>query len=387
LAAVVGCAERPKEEVAPIGSSSKAESTQSSSVVKMGIEKEPFGKLPDGAAVDLYTLANKSGMRATITNYGAIVVSLWIPDRQGRLADVVLGFDTLDEYVRCRSYFGALIGRYGNRIAGGKFSLDGKNYALAQNDHGQHLHGGVRGFDKVLWKAVATSNGAEPSLTLQYLSKDGEEGYPGNLRASVTYTLTETNGLKIDYLAKTDRTTVVNLTNHSCFNLAGAGSGDILSQQLTINADRFTPVAEGLIPTGELHPVAGTPFDFRQPTAIGARIGGNDAQLRLGRGYDHNWALNRNSGKDLTLAARVVEPTSGRVMNILSTEPGLQFYSGNFLDGSEVGKGGKSYKHRYGFCLETQHFPDSPNKPAFPSTTLRPGQEYRSTTIYQFSTK
>jgi aldose 1-epimerase len=387
LAAVAGGAEQPKKGAAPISPSAKSDRTQNPREANMSIKKEMFGKLPDGAEVELYMLTNKSDMRAAITNYGGIVVSLWVPDRQGQLADVVLGFDTLDEYRRCRSYFGVLIGRYGNRIAQGKFTLHGKEYTLAQNDHGQHLHGGIRGFDKVLWKVVATSDGEEPSVTLQYLSKDGEEGYPGNLLVTVTYTLTDANGLKIDYLAKTDQTTVVNLTNHSYVNLAGAGSGDILGHQLTINADRFTPVATGLIPTGELRPVAGTPFDFRQPNPIGARIDGNDEQLKLGRGYDHNWVLNKKNGKDLTLAAQVVDPTSGRVMEVLSTEPGIQFYSGNFLDGRETGKGGKSYKHRYAFCLELQHFPDSPNRPEFPSTVLHPGEEYHATTIYQFSTK
>ncbi|MHB1036632.1 MAG: aldose epimerase family protein [Pirellulales bacterium] len=346
--------------------------------------KKPFGKMPDGQSVDLYTLTNASGMQVSITNYGGIVTALAVRDRQGQLADVVLGYDALDGYLAKTPYFGALIGRYGNRIGQGKFTLDGKSYVLAQNDKTNHLHGGTRGFDKVVWTVKSATGGKEPALALHYLSKDGEEGYPGNLDVTVTYTLTEKNELRIDYRATTDKPTVVNLTNHSYFNLAG--NGDILKHQVLINADRFTPVAKDLIPTGELKPVAGTPFDFTTPTAIGARINNDDEQLKFGPGYDHNWVL-KKSGKQLTLAARVVEPGSGRVMEVLTMEPGLQFYSGNFLDGSNVGKGGKAYKHRYGFCMETQHYPDSPNKPNFPSTVLKPGQEYRTTTVYRFSAK
>jgi aldose 1-epimerase len=356
------------------------------SLAAESITKAPFGTTADGQAVDLYTLTNASGMQAAITNYGGIIVSLKVPDRQGKLADVVLGFDTMKGYLDKPPYFGAIIGRYGNRIGSGKFTLDGHEYTLAQNDNGHHLHGGLRGFDKVVWDVKAAVDQKEPELVLHYVSKDGEEGYPGNLDVTVTYTLTEANELKIAYRATTDKPTVVNLTNHSYFNLAGAGSGDVLGHEMLINADRFTPVAKGLIPTGELRPVKGTPFDFAKPTAIGARIGADDEQLKLGLGYDHNWVLNK-VGKGMTLAARVHEPTTGRTMDVLTTEPGLQFYSGNFLDGSNVGKQGAAYKHRYGFCLETQHFPDSPNKPEFPSTLLTPGQTYETATIYRFSTK
>jgi len=348
------------------------------------VKMTSFGKTADGKAIDLYTLTNASGVQTAITNYGAIVVSVKVPDRQGKLADVVLGFDALKGYLAKHPYFGAIVGRYGNRIANGKFTLDGKQYTLAQNDGQQHLHGGVRGFDKAVWNVLSVSSTKEPSLVLQYVSKDGEEGYPGNLTVTVTYTLTDANELKIDYLATTDKPTVLNPTNHTYFNLAGAGVGDILGHQVTIAADRFTPVGKTLIPTGALRPVADTPFDFTKPTVIGARINQDNEQLKFGRGYDHNWVLNKNDDA-LTLAAKVVEPTSGRVLEVFTTQPGLQFYTGNFLDGSDVGKGGKSYKHRYGFTLETQHFPDSPNQPNFPSTVLKPGEECRSTTMYKFS--
>lgn len=351
-----------------------------------GIVKAPFGKV-NGTAVDLYTLTNAKGMRTCITNYGGIVTSLLVPDREGKLADVVLGYDSLDEYVKNNPYFGALIGRYGNRIAKGRFTLDGREYKLAQNNNGNHLHGGLKGFDKVLWAAQEVRTKKGPGLRLTYVSKDGEEGYPGKLSVTVTYTLTDANELAIQYQAKTSKPTPVNLTNHSYFNLAGAGTGDILGHLLTLQADRFTPVDAGLIPTGELRPVEGTPFDFRKPTAIGKRIALKDEQLTLGGGYDHNFVLSKKEARGMTLAARVFEPKSGRVMEVLTSEPGVQFYSGNFLDGTNVGKGGKPYKHRYGFCLETQHFPDSPNKPEFPSTFLGPNQSYATTTIYRFSTK
>ncbi len=347
------------------------------------LKKTPFGTTPDGQAVDLYTLTNASGMQAAITNYGAILVSLKVPDRQGKLGDVVLGFDTLDGYFKKPSYFGAIVGRYGNRIGQGKFQLDGHSYTLAKNNNGQHLHGGDRGFDKVVWNVEAAVDRNEPQLVLRHVSKDGEEGYPGTLDVTVTYTLTDANELKIAYHATTDKPTVVNLTNHSYFNLACGGN--ILDHLLMIDADRFTPVDKGLITTGELRPVKGTPFDFTKPTAIGARINGDDEQLKRGLGYDHNWVLN-SDGRKMTLVARVTEPVTGRVMEILTTEPGLQFYSGNFLDGGNIGKGGVPYNYRCGFCAETQHFPDSPNKPNFPSTVLRPGQTYDTTTIYRFST-
>ena len=351
-----------------------------------GIEKSVFGKTPDGTTVYLYTLRNSKGMEAHITNYGGIVVSLLVPDRDGRPGDIVLGFDSLADYLNDSPYFGCIVGRYGNRIAKGRFALDGKEYTLATNNGPNHLHGGRKGFDKVIWAAEVGSASGGPSLVLTYLSKDGEEGYPGNLSVKVTYQLTDRNELKIEYLASTDKPTVVNLTHHSYFNLAGAGVGDILSHFLMIDADRFTPVDSGLIPTGELRSVHGTPMDFTTATAIGARIDQDDEQLHLGRGYDHNFVL-RKEGSRLKRAADVYEESSGRVMEVLTTEPGLQFYSGNFLDGHLVGKGGKKYDHRYGFCLETQHFPDSPNKPKYPTTVLGPGQSYSTTTIYRFSTQ
>jgi aldose 1-epimerase len=334
--------------------------------------------------VSVYTLKNANGMELRVLNYGGIILSLKVPDRAGRSGDVVLGYDSLADYERSSPYFGAIIGRYGNRIARGRFTLDGKSYTLATNNGPNHLHGGVRGFDKVVWDVAPFERGDTVGLVFRYTSPDGEEGYPGTLQAMVTYTLTDRNELIFDYHATTDRATPVNLTQHSYFNLAGDGRGDILGHVVTLNADRFTPVDATLIPTGEIKSVDGTPFDFRMPTAIGARIAHDDAQLRFGRGYDHNFVLNKGSD---TLAARVYEPSSGRVMEISTTEPGLQFYSGNFLDGTLHGKQGVVYRHRYGFAMETQHYPDSPNKPAFPSTILRPGEQYRSRTTYRFSVR
>jgi aldose 1-epimerase len=342
-----------------------------------------FGKTPSGESVQLYTLGNSTGLEVAIINYGGIVVSLKAPDRTGKISDVVLGFDTLDGYLKTHPYFGALVGRYGNRIAKGSFSLNGVAYKLARNNGENHLHGGIKGFDKVVWKAKPSSGGV-PALELNYTSKDGEEGYPGNLSATVIYSL-DNNQLKIEYSATTDKETVVNLTNHSYFNLAGQGEGDILGHQVMIQADRFTPVDAGLIPTGELRAVEGTPFDFRKSTTIGARIDAGDEQIKLGKGYDHNFVLNAR-GVGLTLAARVTEPKSGRVLEVLTTEPGVQFYTGNFLDGTVQGKSGKVYQQRYGFCLETQHFPDSPNKPQFPSVVLKPGERYQTTTVYRLTT-
>jgi aldose 1-epimerase len=353
-------------------------------MVRPDIKKQAFGITERGEPVELYTLTNRNGMEARIMTYGGIVVSLKVPDRHGNLGDVVLGYDTLDGYLKKSEYFGAIIGRYGNRIGKGSFSLNGKQYTLPKNNGENTLHGGIRGFDKVVWKAKEVRGTQSVGLKLSYLSKDGEEGFPGNLSVTVVYTLTNANELKIVYSAVTDKTTVVNLTQHSYFNLAG--EGDILKHQLMINATRFTPVDSGLIPTGELRPVKGTPLDFTKPEAIGARIGEADEQLKVGKGYDHNWVLNHTTGT-FALAARVFEQRSGRVMEVSTTEPGLQFYSGNFLDGSVTGKGGQVYKHRYGFCLETQHFPDSPNKPRFPSTLLKPSQNYKTTTIYKFSAK
>jgi aldose 1-epimerase len=352
---------------------------------KANLKKESFGKTADGQEVELYTLSNANGVETEITTYGGIVVSIKVPDRNGKFDDVALGFDTLDGYLKGHPFFGAIVGRYGNRIGKAKFTLNGKEYKLAVNNGENTLHGGTKGFDKVVWKARPVTVKDGVALELTYLSKDGEEGYPGNLSVKVVYTLTNNNELKIDYSATTDQDTVVNLTNHSYFNLAGQGNGDILGHQIQINADRFTPVDSGLIPTGELRSVKSTPFDFTQLTAIGARVNQDDEQLKLGKGYDHNFVINGKAGT-LRLAAKVVEPTTGRVMEVLTTEPGVQLYIGNFLDGSLKGKEGKVYGLRYGFCLETQHFPDSPNKPDFPSTVLKKGGRYQTTTVYKFST-
>ncbi len=357
-----------------------------SALPERGLARKPFGRTTDGVPVDLYTLTNSNAMQAAITNYGGTVVTLIVPDRQGRPADVVLGYESLDGYLADSPYFGSIIGRYGNRIGKGRFTLDGKEYTLAQNDNDNHLHGGIKGFDKAVWQAKGSLAGKDPTLVLTYLSKDGEEGYQGNLAVTVRYVLTDDNELVIHYEATTDKPTPVNLTNHSYFNLAGQGAGDILGHELMINADRFTPVDEGLIPTGELRSVTGTPMDFRKPTAIGARINRDDEQLCFGGGYDHNWVLNKR-GREMSLAARVYEPSSGRMMEVFTTEPGIQLYCGNFLDGSLVGKASKVYEHRYGLCLETQHFPDSPSKPNFPSTIVKPDEKYSTTTMYKFSIK
>ncbi len=351
---------------------------------KMNIKKAEFGRTKRGEVAHIYTLTNANGCEVRITNYGGIVVSLKVPDKTGELADVVLGYETLDKYIEKTPYFGALVGRYGNRIGKGKFTLNGKEYTLAINNGPNHLHGGIVGFDKVVWRAKEIKKREGVGLELTYLSKDGEEGYPGNLSVTVRYLWTNDNELRIDYAATTDKPTVVNLTNHSYFNLAC--KGDILGHELMIDADKFTPVDEGLIPTGELRNVAGTPMDFRKPTAIGARIEQQDEQLKFGLGYDHNWVLNHYDGS-LRLVARVYEPTTGRVLDVHTTQPGVQFYCGNFLDGTITGKYGRVYQKRNGLCLETQHFPDSPNKPNFPSTVLKPGEKYASTTIYKFTTK
>ena len=352
---------------------------------KATVSKENFGKTPEGQVVEIYTLTNANGVEARITTYGAIVVSLKTPDRDGKLEDIVLGFDTLDGYLKGHPYFGAIIGRFGNRIGKAKFTLNGTEYKLAANNGENTLHGGLKGFDKVVWKAKPATHKDSTELELTYLSKDGEEGFPGNLSVKVVYTLSNNDELKIDYSATTDKDTVINMSSHSYFNLAGQGNGEILSHQVLINADRFTPVDSGLIPTGELRSVKGTPFDFTQATAIGSRVNQDEEQLKLGGGYDHNWVVNGKAGS-MRLAARVVEPTTGRVMEVSTTEPGVQFYIGNFLDGTLTGKGGKVYKRRYGFCLETQHFPDSPNKPDFPSTVLKKGERYQTTTVFKFST-
>jgi aldose 1-epimerase len=346
------------------------------------IEKQPFGALPDGTPVSLFTLGG-GGLSAAVTDYGGAVVSLRVPDAAGALADVVLGFDRLDGYLaRGNPYFGCIVGRYGNRIGGGRFALDGREHVLARNDGPNHLHGGLRGFDKVVWSARPRSGAGGPALELRHRSPDGDEGYPGDLAVTVTYTLLA-DALRIDYEATTDRPTPVNLTNHSYFDLDDGAGGTILDHELTLHAARFTPVGPGLIPTGELRAVEGTPLDFRAPARVGERIELSDPQLAAAGGYDHNWIVD-GSGPEPRPCARLRGPRSGRVMEVLTTEPGVQFYSGNFLDGTLRGKGGRPYPRRSGLCLETQHFPDSPNHTGFPSTVLRPGERYRSTTIYRF---
>ncbi len=351
---------------------------------KTGITKSVFGKMPDGRKMNLYTLRNRNGIQVEITNYGGKIVSLWVPDRNGNLADVVLGFNNLAPYLGNEPHFGTLIGRFGNRIAGGRFTLEGVEIQLPLNRPPNTLHGGMEGFDRKVWTARGIP-GNPPGIELTYVSPDGEEKFPGNLAAKAVYTLTDSNELRLDYTASTDKTTIVNLTNHSYFNLAGHGNGDILGHLMMINADQFTPTDSAQIPTGEIRSVASTPFDFREPTAIGARIDQDDPQLKSGRGYDHNFVLNHD-GHDLALAARAVDPTSGRAMEVLTTQPGVQFYTGNFLDGSLRGKEGKTYPRRSAFCLETQHFPDAPNHPNFPSTVLKPGETYQETAIFRFST-
>jgi aldose 1-epimerase len=349
------------------------------------IEAAPFGKMPDGRSVEVYTLKN-GPLTVRITNYGGRIVSVLAPDRNGKPADVVLGFSTLAEYLKDASFQGAIIGRYGNRIAKGQFTLDGKTYSLPRNNGKNHLHGGPEGFYTKLWTPAVRHEKDGDVLELTYTSPDGEQGYPGTLAAKVVYSLEEGGRLRLDYSATTDKPTILNLTNHSYFNLAGEGSGPILGEEIQIEADKFTPVDETLIPTGELKPVAGTPFDFTKPTAIGARIDQKDPQLVIGKGYDHNFVLRGPMGT-LRLVARVVDPKSGRALEVLTTEPGLQFYSGNFLDGSFSGKSGKPYGLRSAYCLEAQHFPDSPNQPAFPSVVLKPGETYRQTTVYRFTTR
>lgn len=347
---------------------------------------EHFGTTKEGESVDLYTMVNSHGLEIRAMTYGGIILSCRIPDKRGQMDDVALGFDNFEDYLNNnKPYFGAIVGRYANRIANGKFTLNGREYHLARNNGSNSLHGGLKGFDKVVWQAASLENKEGVGIVLTYTSKDGEEEYPGNLKTKVTYTLTDSDELVIDYEVTTDKTTPVNLTQHSYFNLAGEGKGDILGHELTLHADRFTPVDNDLIPTGELRPVKRTPLDFTKPAVIGARINDNYEQLRLAGGYDHNFVINGRKG--LRLAARVREPSSGRVMEVYTTEPGVQLYSGNFLDGTITGKHGHAYKRREGFALETQHFPDSPNHPQFPSTILRPGQTYRSRTIYKFSSE
>ena len=356
----------------------------SSAKPKAGVEQQPFGTR-DGRPVTLYKLTNSHGVEIDAMNYGGIILSIRVPDRKGQFADIVLGHEKMEGYIPNPPYIGAIVGRYANRIANGTFTLDGKTYTLPKNDGPNTLHGGTtRTFDKVVWdgEPVKGKNG----VAFSYLSKDGEEGFPGNMKVKVTYTLTDSNELVIDYEATTDKASPINVSQHSYFNLKGEGNGDILDHEVMINADRFTPVDKNLIPTGELRPVKGTPLDFTTSTKIGARIDDNYDQLVLGHGYDHNFVINRK-GAGMALAARVLEPTSGRVLEVSTTQPGVQFYTGNFLDGSVTGKEGHVYKRRYGFCLETQHFPDSPNHPDFPTTILKPGEKFHQTTVFKFSAK
>jgi aldose 1-epimerase len=356
-----------------------AASAAAKGLPQMDVKKDLFGSLPNGTAVEIFTLTNRNGLKARLMTYGAILVSLEVPDRTGRLGDIVLGYDALDGYVKNNPYFGAIVGRYGNRIAKGRFALDGVTFKLAANNGENHLHGGLKGFDKVVWDAEPQMEDDGVGVKFTYLSKDGEEGYPGNLEVMVQYLLTNDDELRIAYEAVTDKATPANLTHHSYFNLAG-GATDILGHELMLAADRYTPVDKGLIPRGELAPVKGTPMDFTAPTAIGSRI------AKVEGGYDHNYVLNK-AEVAMGLAARLADPVSGRIMEIYTTEPGIQFYSGNFLDGTITGKGGRVYKKHFGLCLETQHFPDSPNHPNFPSTILLPGRVLKSLTIHKFYTK
>jgi aldose 1-epimerase len=365
--------DRPATDRPPAGTTPAASVTRAS-----------FGVAPDSTPVDVYTLVNAHGIRARILTYGGIIQVLETPDRAGKLDDVVLGFDDMQGYVKSSPYFGAIVGRYGNRIARGRFTLDGKTYTLAINNGPNALHGGIKGFDKVVWAAQQFKSDSGVGIVLTHTSPDGDEGYPGTLRAKVTYTLTDRDELAIDYEATTDKATPVNLTNHTYWNLAGDGKRDILGHVLTLESSAIVPVDSTLIPTGKLMPVAGTPFDFRTPTAIGARIEDPHAQLRYGKGYDHTFVLDGARENGLAHAAHVAEPTTGRTLDIYTTEPGVQFYSGNFLDGSAVGKHGHVYQRRYGLALETHHYPDSPNQPSFPNVILRPGQTYRTRTVYRF---
>jgi aldose 1-epimerase len=361
-----------------------ARSTDQSRAGSAGARREPFGTTADGRTVERFTLTSASGVTIAVLSFGGVIQSILAPDRAGALADVTLGYDTLPEYEKDKSYLGALVGRYANRIRAGRFFLDGGEFALAQNAGGNHLHGGMHGFNKAVWSVEPFEESGDLGLVLEHVSPDGDEGYPGTLRSRVTYRLTARGELVIDFSATTDAPTPVNLTQHAYFNLAGSGSGDILGHVLELSASRFTPVDATLIPTGELRSVRGTPFDFSTPETIGARIGADDEQLRLAGGYDHNFVLDRARATELSLAARLTDPVSGRGVDIRTTEPGIQFYTGNFLDGTVMGKGGVPHRYRAGLALETQHFPNSPNEPAFPSTILRPGAEHRSRTVYHF---
>lgn len=350
------------------------------------ISKAPFGTLPDGTAVDLFTMVNANGMEVRASNYGGIITALLVPDGSGKVSDVTLGLKSFDDYVKNPPYFGAIIGRYGNRIAKGQFKIDDQTYKLPKNDGPNTLHGGVKGFDKVVWQAEPFEKEDSVGVIFTYTSKDGEEGFPGNLQTRVTYTLTDKNELSFDYHATTDKPTVVNLTQHAYFNLAGDGNGDVLGHEFTIYANEYTPVNKQLIPTGKLAPVTDTPFDFRNKVKLAERVTADHEQIKFAGGIDHNFVLNRKQ-PGLMLAARVSEPTTRRVMEVHTTEPGVQFYTGNFLDDKLAAKPGKPYARHSGFCLETQHYPDSPNQPEFPSTVLRPGEEYNSKTVYTFSVR
>jgi aldose 1-epimerase len=373
LFALVACSNDKVQDTAPAAAAVKEGS----------VNKAEYGKTPDGEVVDVYTLTNSEGMEVRAITFGGIITSIRVPDRNGKMDDVALGFNDLAGYLKNPPYLGAIIGRYGNRIGKGRFTLDGKTYTLATNNGPNHLHGGIKGFDKVVWKAESFKNAESVGIIFTHTSPDGDEGYPGTLSLRVTYTLNNKNELAFDYEATTDKATPVNLTQHSYFNLAGEGSGDILNHVMTIHASKITPVDQTLIPTGELASVEGTPLDFRSPTPIGARIADGHMQIRYGNGYDHNFVIDR-TGNGLVLAARVEEPASGRVLEVSTTEPGMQFYTGNFFDGTLTGKAGRAYKQRTGFALETQHYPDSPNKPSFPNTILKPGETYTSKTVYAF---
>ncbi|HTJ52737.1 MAG TPA: aldose epimerase family protein [Cyclobacteriaceae bacterium] len=380
LLAAVACKPKTDAETSTTTTTSDTTKTMAS------ITKASFGKLPDGQEITLYTVTNKNGVEMKVMNYGAIITSLKTPDKNGVLEDIVLGYDSLAGYLKESPFFGAVVGRYGNRIAKGKFTLEGKEYTLAINNGVNALHGGVKGFDKVFWTIEEATSAEGPSLKLSYFSKDMEEGYPGNLKAEVIYTLTDNNELRLDYTATTDKTTVINLTQHSYFNLTGNAKRDILEHEIMINSDEIVPVDKTLIPTGKLRKVANTPFDFTTAQVIGKGINDKDEQIVLGGGYDHCFVL-RDASDSLKLAAVLTEPTSGRKVEVYTTEPGIQFYSGNFLTGSITGKGNVVYARRFGLCLETEHFPDSPNQKQFPSAVLKPGETYKTSTVYKFSVK
>jgi len=380
LLAAVACKPKTDAETSTTTTTSDTIKTMAS------ITKANFGKLPDGQEITLYTVTNKNGVEMKVMNYGAIITSLKTPDKNGVLEDIVLGYDSLAGYLKESPFFGAVVGRYGNRIAKGKFTLEGKEYTLAINNGVNALHGGVKGFDKVVWTIEEVTSAEGPALKLSYLSKDMEEGYPGNLKAEVIYTLTDNNELRLDYTATTDKTTVINLTQHSYFNLTGNAKRDILEHEIMINSDEIVPVDKTLIPTGKLRKVANTPFDFTTAQPIGKGINDKDEQIVLGGGYDHCFVL-RDASDSLKLAAVLTEPVSGRKVEVYTTEPGIQFYSGNFLTGSITGKGGVVYARRFGLCLETEHFPDSPNQKQFPSVVLKPGETYKTSTVYKFGVK